>query len=233
MVAFAIFGSRRVTLFFEERASAPGVQDGKGLQLLLSLGPRASCYLPISWITSAETRWERRKRQAHVGGRTTGQWTRSRFRPSSRFRPPPSHLHRVFSPSARGSIRFFPGYRNTVLTVLLFSRDTPCPVLFIANRALLRYYPIRFAHLITATWTLLRQLISVLMFLIGRISSRLYRVHYRDKYTRHIWHRDSANDSIDTKLTEWLTDRNVQLAQVRDDVYVLGRRERWHLCDWQ
>lgn len=42
---------------------------------------------------------------------------RTRSRPSSRFRPPPSHLRRVFSPSARGSIRLFPGYRNTVLTL--------------------------------------------------------------------------------------------------------------------
>ena len=151
--------------------------------------------------------------------------------PPSSLSPPP----RVFALHERVH-PIFPG---------ITKHCPPCPsfflgtrrvqFFFVANRALLRYY-IRydFAHLITATWTLLRQLISVLMFLISRISLRLYRVHYRDKYTRHIWHRDSANDSINTKLTEWLTDRNDQRAQVRDDdVYVLGRRERWHLCDWQ
>lgn len=92
-----------------------------------------------------------------------------------------------FRPPREGPSDFSRDNETLSSLSFFFFRDTPCPVFFIANRALLRYY-IRydFAHLITATWTLLRQLISVLMFLIGRISLRLYRVHYRDKYTRHI-----------------------------------------------
>lgn len=118
MVAFAIFDSCRVALSsWRTSLCSERVQDGKWLLLLLLFllpGPRFGCRPPIFRITAVETRWGRRKRRAHVGGKTTGQRrarsrsrSRSRSRPSSsRFRPPPSHLRRVFSPSASESIRF-------------------------------------------------------------------------------------------------------------------------------
>lgn len=66
-----------------------------------------------SRIASAGTR-KTRKEEATSARRCQQQpGQRTRSWPSSRFRPPPSHLRRAFSPAASESIRFFPrGYRK-------------------------------------------------------------------------------------------------------------------------
>jgi len=57
MMAFAIFDSRHVTLFLEERTSAPDVQDGKGVARYLIVAVEGrSLFSSDSWITLAGTR---------------------------------------------------------------------------------------------------------------------------------------------------------------------------------
>lgn len=122
--------------------------------------------------------------------------------PPSSLSPPP----RVFALRERVH-PIFPVITKHCPHVLLFSRDTPCPVLSIATRApvWIRDYPTRrLAHLGTATWTLLRQLMSVLMVLVCRVPPRPHRVHHRERYTRHIC--DTATFRTIVSIPGWLSD---------------------------
>lgn len=136
MVAFAIFDSRRVTLSLEERASAPEVQDGKGLQLLLLL--LLGQLLPSGLLNHIRGD-EMRKEEATSARRWQNNRTKDPIPISAVVTLPPSSLSpppRVFALRERVH-PIFPGVSKHCPHVLLFPRDTSCPVVSTATRALL------------------------------------------------------------------------------------------------
>lgn len=109
------------------------------------------------------------------------------LRPSSRFRPPPlSRPPRVFVLCERVHPIFFSRDIETLSSLSLSFQGTTRRVsssLYRDSRSLLGA---RLSDPGTATWTLVRQLVSVLMVLIDRILSRVHCIHHREEYARHM-----------------------------------------------
>lgn len=132
MVAFAILDSRHETLSLEERASAPIVQDGKGLQLLLS-GRRDQ--LSPSGLLDHIRGDEMRKEEATSARRWQNNRTKNPIPNSAVVTLPPSSLSpppRVFALRERVH-PIFPGISKHCLSLFLFF--TPRPILSTTIRA--------------------------------------------------------------------------------------------------
>lgn len=73
MVAFAIFDSRHVTLFLEKRASAPGVQDGKGFAVAVVVDGTEGPVVLLSGLLNHIRGDEMRKEEATSARRWQNQ----------------------------------------------------------------------------------------------------------------------------------------------------------------